>query len=203
MGRIRTSHENLLEAEVRLVEANSDVEALKERNKGIEQQLEEERRLSGQAERDSKEVREKAAKAFEVVKVLMAEAEETGAQEYFTTLSQDLTVDGLETEIKAEQSKLEFIHAGNPNAIRDFEKRQTEIDRLNERIRDTEKKLDRLNQHIRNIRGKWEPELDKLIAEISDAFSYNFQQIGCAGEISVHKDDDFDLWAIQIKVKFR
>ena len=29
----------------------------------------------------------------------------------------------------------------------------------------------------------WEPELDKLVKEISNAFAYNFEQIGCAGEV--------------------
>ena len=57
---------------------------------------------------------------------------------------------------------------------------------------------------IDRIRAKWEPELDQLVALISDAFFHNFAQIGCAGQVGVHKDDeDFGQWAIRIEVKFR
>jgi hypothetical protein len=45
--------------------------------------------------------------------------------------------------------------------------------------------------------------VDQLISQINDAFSYNFEQISCAGEVGVHKDEDFEKWAIEIKVKFR
>jgi chromosome segregation ATPase len=74
---------------------------------------------------------------------------------------------------------------------------------LKAKILETEASLETIAQNVMKIRGKWEPKLDTLIAKISDAFSYNFEQIGCAGEVNVHKDDDFDQWAIQIKVKFR
>ena len=51
---------------------------------------------------------------------------------------------------------------------------------------------------------QWEPQLDELIAKISEAFADNFSKIQCAGEVVVYKDEeDFDQWAIQIKVKFR
>ena len=60
-----------------------------------------------------------------------------------------------------------------------------------------------MNDKIKEIRDVWEPKLDQLISEINDAFSYNFQQINCAGEVGVNKDVDFDKWAIEIKVRFR
>jgi chromosome segregation ATPase len=109
----------------------------------------------------------------------------------------------LETEIAAEEAKLEFVHANNPNAIRDFETRQLQLDKLKEKISGAEEKLETVDCEITRVRGIWEPALDRLISEISEAFSINFEQIGCAGEVSVHKDEDFDLWAVDIKVKFR
>ncbi|KAF4633024.1 hypothetical protein G7Y89_g5095 [Cudoniella acicularis] len=114
-----------------------------------------------------------------------------------------MTVEGLQNEISAEEAKLEFVHANNPNAIRDFEKRQADVDKLKEKIAEAEQKLEKISRSLAKIRGKWEPALDALISEISEAFSYNFEQIGCAGEVGIHKHDDFDLWAIQIRVKFR
>lgn len=113
------------------------------------------------------------------------------------------TVESLQMDIAAEESKLELIHAGNPNAIKEYEKRQIDVDKLTTKIKESEASLMAIAEEISKIRSKWEPELDTLIAKISDAFSFNFEQIGCAGEVNVHKDDDFEQWAIQIKVKFR
>ena len=201
--KIRIRHEELLEAEIRLIEAESDVAALNERNAGIVQRRETERQIMRDAEDESRRVKEIARKALDVCKDISAEADAAGNMEYFQTISPDLTVQDLETDIASEESKLEYIHAHNPHAIRDFERRQVDVDRFKEKIAESEEKLKSISRGITKIREHWEPELDKLIAEISDAFSYNFEQIGCAGEVSVHKDDDFDNWAVQIKVKFR
>lgn len=165
--------------------------------------LEEERQAVKELEIEAKKVKEVAQRALEVCQEIRADPESADHLDEWGAISNDLTVDHLEMEIAAEESKLEYIHANNPNAIRDFEKRQKDVDRLKEKIAGTEEQLGELQRRINHVRGKWEPELDKLIAEISDAFSYNFEQIGCAGEVGVHKDDDFEQWAIQIKVKFR
>jgi len=202
VAKLRGCHEALLEAEMRLVEAASDVEALEERNSGIAQQLEDERRFVAEVERESRIVKAAAEKSLEVCKVLLDGAE-GHEEQYFRSLDQTLTMEDLEHEIEAEKSKLDYIHDGNAGALKEFELRQGTIEKLTEKIRDTARKLERLNLRISEVREKWEPELDKLIREISDAFAYNFEQIGCAGEVGVHKDEDFDLWSIEIKVKFR
>ncbi|RDL37308.1 Uncharacterized protein BP5553_04741 [Venustampulla echinocandica] len=203
VAKIRASHEELLEAEIRLIEATSDVEALTERNRDIHQHLEDERRQVKQMEDESKEVKRRAASALQVCQEIRSDPANERHLEHFGSIPHDMTIENLEMEIQTESSKLEYVHANNPNAIKDFERRQVEVNRLQEKAADTERKLERMGRQITEVRGRWEPALDKLIEEISEAFSYNFEQIGCAGEVSVHKDDDFDNWAIQIRVKFR
>lgn len=203
VAHIRRCHEELLDAEIRLIEANSDVEALVERNRDTTARVEEEKNNVIQAEQNVEGSRAKAERLTPIVRDIYAEAEATGNGHYFRELPKDMAVEALEMEIAAEESKLEFIHASNPNAIRDFEKRQLDIDKLKAKVDEANEKLKRVSLHITKVRDKWEPELDKLIAEISEAFSYNFEQIGCAGEVGVHKDEDFEQWSIQIKVKFR
>lgn len=200
--RIRYFLEEHLDAEMRLIEATSDLESLEDRNKEIVQMLAEEERLVLEVEAESKAARDTASKALRVCEEISsnATAEE---MEHLHNLPGDMTVEVLDMEIAAEEAKLDFIHANNPNAIRDFERRQEEIGKLREKLEESEEKLQRYSRQITKTRSKWEPDLDKLIEEISEAFSYNFEQIGCAGQVSVHKDEDFDQWAIQIKVKFR
>jgi chromosome segregation ATPase len=199
---IRSCHEALLEAEIRLIEAQSDVETLEERNSGIVQQQEEERQQVKEIERESKIVTETARRALQVCHAVLAEEDETNNQR-LQGIPEDLTMEALELDIAAEESKLDFIQANNPNAIAQFERFQTDVDRLTSKVNEADKKLEKIKEKITRVRGKWEPELDKLISEISDAFAYNFEQIGCAGEVGVEKTDDFENWAIKIKVKFR
>jgi structural maintenance of chromosomes protein 5 len=200
--RIRQCHEELLDAEVRLIEAKSDIEALEERNAEIVQMLNQEEQLVFQAEAESTVAHATATKALKVCSAITNKATPEEV-DHFTNVPDGAKLEDLEMEIAAEEAKLDYIHATNPNAIRDFERRQGEIDKLKDKLTDDSDKLESYSQQITRIRGLWEPELDKLIEEISEAFSYNFEQIGCAGQVGVHKDEDFDQWAIQIKVKFR
>lgn len=200
VAALKLAHENLLEGEIRLLEATSDVDALMQRNSGIAQQLEDERRLVNGLEGEVTNLRQVAQRALAVCKTILEEEKDGG---YFTTLDSNLTLEALQHDIDAEKSKLEFLHEGNAGALKEFESRQATIERLSSKISDTDRKLGVMSRNIAAIREKWEPELDKLIAEISEAFSHNFEQISCAGEVGVHKDEDFDNWSIEIKVKFR
>ena len=200
---MRRCHDELIDAKIRLIEAESDIEALRERNSDIVERLQVEEQSVQTAEREAAAAKIKAAAVMRAVQEIQAEALAAGNISDFQSIAPGLTVMALKAEIEAEESKLEYIHANNPNAIRDFERRQVDVDKLKSKIAETEDSLRTLARRIEKVREKWEPELDKLIAEISDAFSYNFEQIGCAGEVGVHKDEDFDQWSIEIKVKFR
>lgn len=200
VGRIRERHEDLLEGEIKYVEARSDIEALRERNRETEELLAQERAQVKEVEVEAKAVMERAKKALRAVEAVKASVED---QSVFADISPDMTVEKLEAEIIAEEAKLQFLHANNPNAKRDFDKRQAELEKLKEKVDDAEGKLERVESKIARIRGVWEPALDELIEQISAAFSYNFEQIGCAGEVSINKKEDFAEWAIEIRVKFR
>ncbi len=203
VSNIRNCHEALLEASIMAIEAESDVAGLEERNTGIVSQLKETRNRMQEAATQLQEFKAIAARAMEAVRDIQEDPANADYIEGWQNLPPELTVDQVEADITAERTKLQFTHASNPNAIRDFEKRQMDIDKLRQKIGDTEEKLEKEARRITKIRDNWEPRLDVLISEISDAFSHNFEQIGCAGEVGIHKDEDFDLWAIEIKVKFR
>jgi chromosome segregation ATPase len=205
VDQIRICHEQLLDAEIRLIEAKSDAEALEERNTGIVESLERERQNVRHANEKLAAARATAEELAGIVADIMEEARRIGTADYFKGLSEspDTTVETLHAQITAEEMQLQYIHATNPNAIEQFERRQIDIDKLKAKIHEAVEDLERMNRRITKTRSRWEPELDKLVAEISDAFSYNFESIGCAGQVGIHKDEDFEQWAIQIKVKFR
>jgi chromosome segregation ATPase len=69
--------------------------------------------------------------------------------------------------------------------------------------------IEEISKNITQYRQIWEPRLESMVNRVSTAFGEAFRSIGCAGEVLLAKSDgdvptdDFEKWAIQIKVKFR
>lgn len=196
----------VLEARTRQIEAASDLQVLQERSSGIARMLNEEKKkveeLDGQVKRGKVEG-QRASQAF--LKQLKKDDGETDEERktLLIELANGKTMEGITEDIDTEKAKLELIHHADPGVLRDFEERARKIERAQEEIATRQASLSQLEEAIQELRERWEPALDDIIGRINDAFSYNFEQINCAGEVGVHKDEDFDKWAIEIKVKFR
>lgn len=201
LEKISNAHQALLDRSIQLIEAESDVAGLKLRSAGIMESLEAEKLKVAEAKREREEASRQGKEMQAVVEQTFAA--DPGMREVLTGLCEGKTSEELHIEAEAEEAKLELIHAANPNVMREFERRATEIARLRKKMEGSSDKLRRLTEQTEVLMNKWEPRLDELVDKISEAFAYNFEQINCAGEIRVHKDDDFDLWALDIMVKFR
>jgi structural maintenance of chromosomes protein 5 len=188
-------------AELNVAEASSDLESLTERNRDVNNQLTAKRLAYEEARKETERLKKAALQI--IAEINGNELQEDIATFHASLDNQEMTPDELESEIESESSRLELIHQGNPNTIKDFEKRQERLEDLKKKTRDLGKQLGEFQHAIKEIRDLWEPQLETLIGHISDAFAHNMNQIGCAGEVRVHKDDDFDQWAIQVMVKFR
>ena len=187
-----------------LIEATSDLEVLTERNQSVKDMLEANRKESDKAIREHEETSKAAKRLIEECQSIISDSGLTPEEHAFLgALPEGQSEEDLETEIESEKARLELLHQGNPNLIKEYESRQKQIEKLEDSIAKDIEKLAYIEHAITEIRGKWEPELDALIKSISEAFSESFEQIGCAGEVGVHKDEDFDQWSIQIQVKFR
>ena len=184
------------------IEASSDFEVLSEKNSAVKKELEAKGRTVEELEKAKEVAGSEAKRLIEICKKVQIEADDA-TQLFFSNMPKDQSVEELEAAIESERAALELMHEGNGGVIKEFEKRQREIDRLKARLIEVKEALTELETSIDTVRKKWEPRLDKLVKRISSSFSYNMKQINCAGEVSVHKDDNFDQWAIQIQVKFR
>lgn len=205
--RLRDAIQAVTEAAIRLIEAESDVAALQERNSGIVERLREEKNKEEAlvAETEVAKVQARNAQQAFIAAVENPVNGETDIDRkvHLIAMSEGYTVESIEAEIETENAKLDLIHGADPGVLQEFEKRARDIERSQREKAKKEQQLEELRLGIDTLRGEWEPHLDELIGHINDAFSYNFEQISCAGEVGVHKDEDFDKWAIDIKVKFR
>lgn len=201
---LRISHSNLHEAELMLIEASSDLAVLKERNSEVQEMLETQQRHVDQATEETAIARTQAEGLLRECGQLTNPATiDQAFKSFLLSLGDDYTTEELEPEIESERARLELMHEGGNGVIKEFETRQRKISGLRSKLEELKSALNELDDRIKELRDQWEPQLDSLVEKISNSFSYNMEQISYAGEVGVYKDEDFDQWAVQIRVKFR
>ena len=201
--QLRTFHESLVEAEIRLLEAKSEFNALTNENGDILRKLQQKQGEIQQLDQRNRTLRAEYERMVKNTQQDIASLTDE-EREIIVQYRELPSLEALEQEVQAVSARLEMMAEGNPGAVRAYEKREEEIGRTREKLEEHTATLEETMAKISEIKQQWEPELDALVAKISDAFAYNFQQIGCAGEVKVYKDEnDFDNWSIQILVRFR
>lgn len=185
-----------------LIEAISDLEILRERNSSVEELLEDQQRQVDALVRETEALQRTAKALLEKCTQFLAGVEDE-VRSFLVGLPANQTTEQVEGEIESEKARLELMHEGNGGVIKEYDQRKKKIDALTARLGEIKNALTELDHKIKELRDQWEPELDSLVGKISNSFSLNMEQISCAGEVGVHKDEDFDQWAIQIRVKFR
>ncbi|OIW31012.1 SMC5-like protein [Coniochaeta ligniaria NRRL 30616] len=197
---IRTAYQAVLEAQIRHIEAQSDYESLKAEHGDMKTQLDKcaaDIVLAAQKEKAEKAA---ATKNREKVNNVIQNWDVDELRE----ASADRTVETITADIRTQETRLGLIEALNPHALAEYEKRAAEIEKLRREKAQREAEASTLTAEVKELRDKWEPGVDKVVSRINRAFSHNFEQINCAGEVDVHKDEeDFERWAIEIKVRFR
>lgn len=202
LDTIRKLQQELFVVELKKIEAQSDLDQLRARHQEETASLEAKAAEVQELIRIEQEslTRGKAV-ADECRAIAMTLSEEQGEVQQEVA---QWDPDRLETEIQSIQAQLEMLQGGGgANVIKEYEQRAAKIEQRKSRVAELTTSMARLSAEIDEVRHKWEPELDGLIGQISDAFAENFSRMQCAGEVAVYKDEDFDKWAIQIKVKFR
>jgi chromosome segregation ATPase len=191
-----------VEAEIRRIEANSELDGYKADNHEIELSL-----AGKEAEVRDWAMRHTAKRAehkhqHTIAKGLLRNTS-TVEKEEIKRWSELPTLQDLDDKITEITARLNLMAEGNPDAIKAYEKREQEIQAHGLKLQGIVERLETIYADITFIREQWEPQLDALVAKISDGFSNNFEKIGCAGQVCVYKDDEFEKWAIQVMVRFR
>ncbi|EFQ97189.1 chromosomes protein 5 structural maintenance [Nannizzia gypsea CBS 118893] len=205
--------EDVARVEILAIEAMSDLNTLQERNAGYTRELNEKAVAVEEVIRNLNEMREKLRASQAEVRAVVARMHSTPGLKEVGEEIKNHTIEQLEADIDSEKARLELTHEGSSNVIQEFEEREVRIEQLREQLSSSEERLAAIEQSIKEIRSEWEPRLDAIVAKISDAFADNFARIGCAGQVSVDKNEDvgndigpgsdFDQWSIRIQVKFR
>lgn len=88
-----------------------------------------------------------------------------------------------------------------------YNERAEMIAALTEKLRSENNMTESLTSEIEQVRHQWEPELEKLISNVSEKFADSLQAINCEGRVELYKgqsdEQNFAEWAVHIKVSFR
>jgi chromosome segregation ATPase len=193
----------VVEAEIRLIEAASEARAFEKENKQILERLRSREARVQQLEQAKRALRENIKREHAACQRLLDECtpEELAIVNEFKRLE---TVALLEDEIQSVSARLEMMSGGDGSVVKTYENREIQIAKTKESLEKHVAELEEAQAEIAKIKTPFVQQLDALIAKISDAFAHNFAQIGCAGEVSLYKDEDnFNAWSIQISVRFR
>lgn len=133
----------------------------------------------------------------------------------------DKPVEEWQAELDQSLEELEMNMATNANVVDQYNRRKAEIETLNATVEERERRIERIQRSIQTARVRlslyriiaptdktwpkdnWQPALQTLVQSIGKKFSGAFDRIGCAGEIRIREDEDYEKWAIDIMVKFR
>ncbi|KAL1705307.1 hypothetical protein EV121DRAFT_258668 [Schizophyllum commune] len=113
------------------------------------------------------------------------------------------TAEDLQTALDNEEAKLELNSNNNPGVVEQYEARKRQIEVLERTIEKEQREAAGLEKKIKRAQDNWKPALEKLVSSIGKKFSATFDRIGCAGEVRIREDPDYEKWAIDILVKFR
>ncbi|KAF3274165.1 Structural maintenance of chromosomes protein 5 [Orbilia oligospora] len=193
-------------AELHAIELSSNLQHYNSWNQSFKNRLESKKEECEELRKLDQEISSKSAELRAQCRTLIANFSAKEKEEISENHSRK-TVDELKAEIQQEEVRLEGIHEGNPHAIRQYEAREKEINELRSLMDAKKANLDKHQLKIKRVRNRWEPRIDQLVENISEAFSRSFEFIGCAGSVRIRKEGkdgcDFENWAIEILVKFR
>ncbi|KAJ3107199.1 Structural maintenance of chromosomes protein 5 [Phlyctochytrium planicorne] len=120
-----------------------------------------------------------------------------------TTIRNGKTLPDLEDLLGQYRARAEIMSCNNTRALEDFKALEAEIHVCEKKLETRTNRMEQARNKMQTLKDEWLPELERLTKLISDAFSKSFERIGCAGEVQIQQDDDYEKWGININVKFR
>ena len=190
------------EAELMLIEAESDVKELTEQNKSVKEMLQVRTKEVEEFAREKQDKRNLGLQLQRSVHKIRDEADEE-LTAFLSTFTVDKTLEQHDQEIEDAKQRLDLIHDGNAGAIKQFTEREKVIEKLKKKLEALNTAVEELTSKVQETRNNWEPRLEALVKQISSSFAHNMGQINCNGSVEVFKHEDYDQWAIEIFVRFR
>lgn len=115
------------------------------------------------------------------------------------------SLEELQALIDIKTAEAEGLMVNDPGALQRYNQRCEEIRKGDAELAELNEQRAATREQIDSDKALWLPELKRIVECINATFSINFAAVGTAGEVVLHEapDEDFDNYAIEIRVKFR
>ncbi|KAJ3240298.1 Structural maintenance of chromosomes protein 5 [Chytriomyces hyalinus] len=148
-------------------------------------------------------VKARAETALRAAQAAVPENTSDAVREEVAAVKEKYTLEELLDQLTRVQARADILANTDPKVLEQFERRALEIEAAKAKIEKIQQTILKLKASIERIRAIWEGQLNELVTKINNQFSKSLQNIGCAGEIKIGKEEDFNKWRIDILVKFR
>ncbi|KAL7409239.1 hypothetical protein BDY24DRAFT_356208 [Mrakia frigida] len=109
----------------------------------------------------------------------------------------------LHEELLVLTNELDALGGEDPAVLEKFRRAENLLSTLEKDQATLEQRQRTITKNITSFRGKWLPELRKLVANFNKKFSASMDALDNRGEIRIKEDEDYNEWAIEILVSFR
>ncbi|CAH1154399.1 unnamed protein product [Phaedon cochleariae] len=182
----------------------------------LENDINENRRQSQEAEDTLDIVKERYADVMNQAKSMLSKAKglskgftpaDEGFEEFrreYDALSSE--IDELNAKKEQLQSRIACLNVADDGELKEYEDRLNQIEGLTGEIDRLHGELSKVTDKMDKTQQEWLGPLKDLLAEINLEFAGAFEKMGCAGEISIctgDNDKDFSQYGISIKVTYR
>jgi structural maintenance of chromosomes protein 5 len=91
----------------------------------------------------------------------------------------------------------------NVGLIRQFEERAVRLQQLKPQLAEAEAQCAERAAELQRLHDKWLPIVQEIANRLNASFSAFMKELGCAGEVALEPDADYDKYELQIRVTFR
>ncbi len=88
------------------------------------------------------------------------------------------------------KNDLRFLLETDPSIVRDYNEKMRHITELQKEKDGAERNLAEIKQEIEREKAAWLNPLTELIGTVNRNFGRFFANMGCAGEVQLHKGED-------------
>lgn len=117
--------------------------------------------------------------------------------------SPNLTIGELQSRLAEKEAELEYMIAIRPGVREEYMERQRKIEELTSTMQKMSKDKEKKDEKVNRLHSQWYTALTALVQNVSERFARAFQAVGNAGQVRIAENPDYDLWGIEILVKFR
>ena len=108
----------------------------------------------------------------------------------------------VQGQIDGKEARMMSLQTSS-GVIREFEERAARLQLLQPQLAEAEAQCAERVAELQRLHDKWLPIVQNIASRLNVSFSAFMKELGCAGEVALEPDADYQKYELQIRVTFR